>query len=165
MSEQFWDSVDRRLGLQERYVLTDAERQQIHEKEVEAYKANLAEMQRIMNSHRGELDKRGFHTELQCNEDGLLFRYSRQGYYGPGGFRSDPHIDGPLVLSELNPAGDPNTYIRDNDIEKNAEVGTGFDPELFEQFVRRNLDRFLEPGNLIITDSRRDQIRAAQRTE
>ena len=165
MGNEYWKSVDSRLELQERYVLTDAERQQIHEQEVEAYKANVSEMQRIMNAHREELDKRGFDTKLQCNDDGLHFRYSRPGYYGPGGFRSDAHIDGPLVLSELHPAGDPNTYIRDNDIEKNIEVGTGFDPEKFSLFVRNNLDKFLDPGNLITTEARRDQIRATQRTE
>lgn len=165
MDEEYWNSVDQRLELQRNYILTDEERWRILDEEVEAYKVNLPVIQRIMNDHKAQLERRGFTTELQCDEKAILFRYNKNGYYGPGGFRSDQHIDGPLVMSELNPAGNPNSFIRDNDIDKNTEVGTGFDSDAFKHFVRNNLDMFLNPNNLITTEVRREQLRLASRAE
>ena len=164
MNDKYWNSVDQRLELQRNYILTDEERRRILDKEVEAYKEHLPELQRIMYEHKDQLECRGFTTELQCDEGAVLFRYNKPGYYGPGGFRSDQHTDGPLVLSQLHPAGDPNFYVFDNDIDKNTEVGTGFDSGRFQQFVHNNLDTFLTPNNLITTEARREQLRLVSRT-
>jgi hypothetical protein len=162
MNKKYWQTIDHRLETQETFILTDDERKKIHEDEQQAFESQLEVFRKIIEEFQKNLSDRGFYTEIQLSKDGFQFKYNKAGYYGPAGFRTDFHIDGPLVLSQLIPQGDSNTFVTFNDLDKNFEVGRVFDSEEFKNFLIKNLDNFLDPANLITTEERREQLRALQ---
>lgn len=161
MKKEYWQDIESRISIQERFILTEDERKKIHKDEQQAFESNLEIIREIMNEFQKNLTDRDFSiTETKLKKDGFIFKYTKVGYYGPAGFRTDFHLDGPLVLSQLIPQGDQNTFIRHNDLDKNFEVGTGFNIEKFKRFLENNLNTFLDPANLITTEERREQLRA-----
>ncbi|MBW2741401.1 MAG: hypothetical protein JRE64_21735 [Deltaproteobacteria bacterium] len=163
MNKKYWQDIEHRISTQETFILTEDERKKIHKDEQQAFESNLEILNEIMNEFQKNLTDRGFSiTETRLEKNGFIFKYVKVGYYGPAGFRTDFHLDGPLVLSQLTPQGDPNTFITYNDLDKNFEIGRGFNIEKFKRFLEKNLNTFLDPANLITTEERREQLRALQ---
>ena len=162
MNKDYWESIDTLLKLQETFILTEDERKKIHEDEQQFFEANLEEIRIIVEDFQKNLNERGFKTNLKLDNQGFLFTYNKIGYYGPAGFKTNFHIDGPLVLAQLIPQGNPNSFVTQNDLDKNFEIGSGFDSEKFKSFLKGNLDNFLDPANLITTEERREQLRTLQ---
>lgn len=165
MDERFWEKVEEKIRQQETYILTGEERKSIAEAEQRAYEEHVETIRQIIEEFEERLKERGFSTSLHLNTNGFKFTYSKTGYYGPAGFRTDFHVDGPLVLAQLNPAGDPNAFITNNDLDMNFEIGTNFDADKFKDFLKANLINFLGPRNLITTEERRERLRAIQRNK
>jgi hypothetical protein len=146
-----WNDIDRRLEIARAFVLTDEERKEVAEREQTAFDSNLPKIRDVLQAHEQELGHRGFWTELQADATGLRFRYSLLGFYGPGGFSSQFHVGGPLVLGTINPRGDAIASFYDNDLEKNVFIGERFDEIAFAAFVRDNLLAYLAPENQILS--------------
>ena len=102
----------------------------------------------------------GFWVENNVTEQGTRFRFSLQGYYGPGGFSTQFHISGPLVLGLINPAGDELASFYPNDIDQCFLMGLDFDKTKFEQFVLKQIENYLQPENLITSKEQYDRFRA-----
>ena len=165
MDQAYWDKVDQILKKQATFILSQEEGNRIKDTEQRAYERNFDEIRTIIEEFQTKLHARGFVTELQFNSRGFLFRYRRARYYGPAGFRSDFHVEGRLILSQLDPADDADKFMSDSDPDKNAGIGMAFDSEQFKKFLCDNLDRFLDASNLITTKERRRQLRDLQREE
>lgn len=162
MNEEYWKSVENRIQQQERFILTDDERQKIQEQERKAYETNIDSIRTIIVDFQHKLIERSFDTNLKLDSSGFMFRYSKVGYFGPAGFKAQLHIDGPLVLARLKPAGSASNYVVDNKLINNCEIGSGYDPIKFRLFLRQNLDNFLDPTNLISTKERRVMLETLQ---
>jgi hypothetical protein len=119
--------------------------------EQQAFDSHLPQVRALLGSHEAELQRRGFWTELTAESKGLRFRYSKTGFYGPGGFSSQFHVAGPLVLGRIDPRGDPIASFYANDLEKNLFLGERFDEIAFVAFVRDDLLSYLAPENLIVS--------------
>ena len=159
--EEFWPKIDRALEVSSTYRLTPKEREHIANEEQAAYEKNIEEITRILREYEAELNRRGFCTECQLNKNGLRFRYSLGGYYGPGGFSSQFHTAGPLVLGEIVPHGDPTQSFYKNDIDLNIQIGADFDSADFRKFVQRNIEAYVSVNNLILTKEQYDRLRNA----
>lgn len=157
-----WEEIDKVLRRHESYILTDEERTRIQEEEQSAYESNLPGIVELIKAFEEKLQERGFDTTLTASDKGLEFTYSKKGYYGPAGFQTAFHVDGPLVTACLNPAGLPGSFIQKNDLDENFEIGTGFVLAEFEGFLKNNLLDLLNPINLITTEEKRDRLRALQ---
>ena len=160
MPEDFWSTVDEALEISKTYRLTEDERKHIGKEEQTSYEANLKSLSEILEEYKTNLEERGFWTELILDKGGLRFRYNLQGYYGPGGFSSQFHIAGPLIVGEINPKGDAIQSYYPNDIDQCEKIGADYLPNSFRVFVERNIKNFLRPENLIITREQYDRIRA-----
>lgn len=125
-----------------------------------AYEVNLEEITAILEEYRQRLSERGFWTECSVNKEGMRFSYSMPGFYGPGGFSSQFHIAGPLVLGQISPKGDAFQSFYSNDVDQNVKIGADFDQELFSAFVEKNIQEYLAPENLIVTRGQYERIRA-----
>lgn len=146
-----WDDVDRRLKVAGAFVLTDDERNEVAGREQAAFEVNLPKIREVLEEHEQELRRRGFWTELQAEPKGLSCRYSLPGFYGPGGFSSQFHVGGPLVVGSINPKGDAVASFYANDLDKNVFLGERFDEITFAAFVRDNLLAYLAPENQIVS--------------
>ncbi len=160
MIEDFWSCVDIALEISRTYRLTEEERKHIAKEEQAAYEANLTNMSEILEEFKIKLEKIGFWTECSVKKEGLRFRYSFPGYYGPGGFSSQFHVAGPLVLGEINPKGNAIQSFYPNDLDQCEKIGADYQPEFFRRFVEKNIETYLLPENLIITREQYDRIRA-----
>ena len=156
----FLKRIDIGLAVSSNYRLTDSEREMIAKEEQAAYELHISEISSILNIYKHELSERGFWTECIVGKSGMRFRYNLPGYYGPGGFSSQFHIAGPLVLGRINPAGDPLQSFYDNDLEKNVMIGADFNEQSFRQFVEQTVLDYVAPENLILTKDQYDRIRA-----
>jgi hypothetical protein len=146
-----WDDIDRRLEVAGAFVLNDEERQEAAAREQAAFDANLPRIRELLEAHEQELKQRGFWTELLVESTGLRFRYSCSGFYGPGGFSSQFHVHGPLVLGVINPLGDAIASFYANDLDKNIFIGERFDEIAFTEFVGDNLRAYVAPENQIVS--------------
>jgi hypothetical protein len=154
-----WAEIDRRLAVAAPFILTDEERQRVRRVEQAAFDANLPQIRAFLEAHAAELQRRDFWTELQAEPTGLRFRYSYPGFYGPGGFASQFHVAGPLVLGRIEPKGDPIASFYPNDLDENVFIGERFDEIAFADFVRDDLLRYLAPENQILSLEQYEWIR------
>jgi len=146
-----WNEVDRLLKVAAPFILTEEERKRVAAIEQEAFERNLARIRELLEVHQSNLTKRGFWTELQADNNGLRFRYSLHGFYGPGGFNSQLHVAGALVIGTIDPKGDALTGFYVNDLENNVFLGERFDDLAFMNYVSRNLLQYLAPENQILS--------------
>jgi len=146
-----WTDVDRILKVASVFILTDEERESFALVEQSAYDSNIPRIQEILKEHEGNLKTRGFWTELQIENKGLRFRYSYPGFYGPGGFSSQFHVSGPLVLGKINPKGDPIASFYPNNLDENTFLGDNFDELAFNEFIADDLMNYLAPKNQILS--------------
>lgn len=160
MTIDFLAELDTALAVSKQYRLTREEKAFIAKEEQGAYKSKLDEITTILKEYEDELSQRGFWTESNIQKNGLRFRYSLDGYYGPGGFSSQFHIAGPLVLGVINPKGDAFQSFYSNDVDKNIKIGADFNAIEFRQFVENNIREYVAPENLVITKDQYDWIRA-----
>ena len=159
METDFWAKVDQALAISKVYRLSDEERKYVVEVEQAAYEENLEEISSIMKEYEQQLSARGFWTECMVEKTGMRFRYSMPGYYGPGGFSSQFHIAGPLVLGEIVPKGDPLASFYSNDLDQTVKIGAGFNRQSFTRFIEKNITKYLAPENLIATREQYERIR------
>lgn len=103
MRIDFWKKVTQALDASSPYRLTQEERAYISKEEQAAYECNLPKIDAIMQEYDKKLSDMSFWTERIVAIQGMRFRYNIDGYYGPGGFSSQFHIAGPLVLGRLTP--------------------------------------------------------------
>ena len=157
----FWSVIDKALEVSSTYRLTAQEREHIAKEEQACYENNIDAITRILKKYDTELQRRGFWTECQIRQDGLRFRYSLGGYYGPGGFSSQFHTAGPLVLGEIVPHGDAFQSFYKNDIDLNVQIGADFESGDFEKFIQRNIEAYVSVNNLIVTKEQYDRLRHA----
>ncbi|MGN2670327.1 hypothetical protein ACTFQD_02675 [Aliivibrio fischeri] len=155
-----WDKIEQLVLASKDFILTEAERKLIVEEEQQAYVKNLPVIRDVLDRANEKLKHFGFWNEYQINEGGLRFRFSLQGYYGPGGFSSQYHISGPLVLGIINPAGDEFASYYPNDIDQCVFIGMDFDQNDFEQFVLKEIEHYLQPENLITNKEQYERFRA-----
>ena len=155
-----WDEVDRMLRVASPFILTEEERERIARLEQSAYESNLPRIRGMLEIHESELLQRQFWTELHANQNGLRFRYSHHGFYSPGGFSSQFHVAGPLVLGTINPKGDTSASFYPNDLDKNTFIGERFDEVAFASFIADNLMNYLAPENQILSTEQYYWIRA-----
>jgi hypothetical protein len=160
MPADFWTKADQALAISKRYRLSEEERKLVANAEQVAYEANLEKISLILEEYRKGLSERGFWTECLPRKEGMRFRYSMPGFYGPGGFSSQFHIAGPLVLAEINPKGDAVQSFYSNDLDQNVKIGADFEPESFRAFIEKNVQQYLAPENLIVTREQYERIRA-----
>lgn len=146
-----WKEIDRRLKIATPFILTEDERKRVASIEQEAYERNLPRIQELLEVHQSKLQERKFWTELQAEKKGLRFRYALHGFYGPGGFNSQLHVAGPLVLGTINPKGDAFAGFYPNDLEQNVFLGERFDELAFSDHVTQDLMRYLAPENQILS--------------
>ncbi|WP_197485243.1 MULTISPECIES: hypothetical protein [unclassified Vibrio] len=102
-----WNKVKQLVDASKDFILTDEERNLMLKAEQNAYERNLIEIKEVLELAGKRLNGLGFWVENKVSNEGLRFRFSLAGYYGPGGFSTQYHISGPLVLGIINPAGDP----------------------------------------------------------
>ena len=146
-----WKEIDRMLKVVEPFILTEDERKNVAAIEQEAYEKNLPRIQELLAEHQSKLQKRKFWTELQADAKGLRFRYTLHGFYGPGGFNSQLHVAGPLVLGTINTKGDAFAGFYPNDLEKNVFLGERFDELAFTDYIAQDLMSYLAPENQILS--------------
>jgi hypothetical protein len=155
-----WKEVDRILSIASPFILTEEERERVARIEQSAYESNLPRIREMLETHQSELQQRQFWTELQAGQNGLRFRYSRLGFYGPGGFSSQLHVAGPLVLGTIHPKGDAVASFYPNNIDENTFIGERFDDVAFARFIADNLMNYLVPENQILSMEHYQWIRA-----
>ncbi len=151
IKEFFWENLDKIKERHNEHILSDAQRRLIAEEEQKAYEKNIETIKSIITEFETGLKKRGFWTELQIDCKGFRFRFKINGYYGPGGFSSQYHIAGPLVLGIINPSGDDYASFYKNKLEDNIQIGCNFDQEEFIKFVEKVICDFISHNNLIIS--------------
>lgn len=146
-----WTEIDRILKVAAPFLLTEDERKRVAAIEQEAYEKNLPRILELLEAHQSKLQGRKFWTELQADTKGLRFRYALHEFYGPGGFNSQLHVAGPLVLGTINPKGDALAGFYPNDLEQNVFLGERFDELAFAGYVAQDLIRYLAPENQILS--------------
>ena len=146
-----WKEINRILKVASVFILTDDERRQFALVEQDAYESNIPQIRKILEEHGVNLERRGFWTECQIEDKGLSFRYSYPGFYGPGGFSSQFHVAGPLVLGTIDPKGDPIASFYPNNLDENTFLGDNFDEFAFKEFIANNLMNYLAPENQILS--------------
>ncbi len=146
-----WQDVNRILEVASVFILTDEERKRFALVEQDAYDSNIPRIQEILKEHEGNLQARGFWTELQIENKGFRFRYSYPGFYGPGGFSSQFHVAGPLVLGIIDPKRDPFASFYPNNLDENTFLGDNFDELAFKELIANNLMNYLAPENQILS--------------
>ncbi len=155
-----WDNVKQLVDASKDFILTDEERNLMLKAEQNAYERNLIEIKEVLGLAEKRLNGLGFWVENQVTDKGMRFRFSLAGYYGPGGFSTQYHISGPLVLGTINPAGDPFASFYSNDIDQCFLVGEDFNKANFEEFVIKEIEAYLQPENLITNKEQYDRFRA-----
>jgi len=157
--KEFWSNVDKTIERHNEFILSKEQRQLIANEEQKAYENNIAVITTIMQEIEQELKTRGFWTELQISTTGFRFRFNTNGYYGPGGFSSQYHIAGPLVLGKINPLGDAFASFYENKLENNVQIGCNFNEEEFVEFVEKVISDYISPKNLIISKDQYEYLR------
>lgn len=157
--KSFWDKVDKILERHKEHILTSEQRKMIASEEQKAYEANLEQIREVIQEYEKELQDRGFWTELKIDPQRFWFRFNTNGYYGPGGFSSQYHIAGPLVLGVINPAGDAYASYYKNKLEDNIQIGCDFDRTEFIMFVEKIISDFISTNNLILSKEQYDYLR------
>ncbi|CSC38179.1 Uncharacterised protein [Vibrio cholerae] len=155
-----WKNIEKLVLASKDFILTEEERQLIVKEEQQAYVTNMPAIIEVLNMAQLKLKALGFWVENNVTEQGTRFRFSLQGYYGPGGFSTQFHISGPLVLGLINPAGDQLASFYPNDIDQCFLMGLDFDKTKFEQFVLKQIENYLQPENLITSKEQYDRFRA-----
>ncbi|EGR4126244.1 TPA: hypothetical protein RI762_003597 [Vibrio cholerae] len=155
-----WKNIEKLVLASKDFILTEEERQLIVKEEQQAYVTNMPAIIEVLNMAQLKLKALGFWVENSVTEQGTRFRFSLQGYYGPGGFSTQFHISGPLVLGLINPAGDELASFYPNDIDQCFLMGLDFDKTKFEQFVLKQIENYLQPENLITSKEQYDRFRA-----
>lgn len=147
-----WKKVDSILKVASVFILTDEEREHINTIEQNAYETNIPRIREILDTHVTQLKQRQFWTNLQLDDKGLKFLFSYRGFYGRGGFTSQQHIAGPLVLGTIEPkTGNTNGFYL-NDLKENTFLGKDFDELAFKTFINNNLMDYLSPENQILSN-------------
>jgi hypothetical protein len=159
ISKDFWNKIDDIVERHKEHILTNEQRRLIAEEEQKAYEANLETIKVVIEEYQDELKKRDFWTELQIDSKGFRFRFNTNGYYGPGGFSSQFHIAGPLVLGIINPKGDALASYYKNKLEENVQIGCNFDKAEFIRFVEKVISDFISPNNLIVPKEQYEYLR------
>ena len=157
--DKFWSEIDKTLELHSEYILSDEQRKLIADEEQKSYEKNIEIIEQITTEFDNELKKRNFWTELIINKEGFRYRYSYKGYYGPGGFSSQFHIAGPLVLGLINPAKDALASFYKNNLEENIQIGCNFDANEFRNFIEKTILSYVSTNNLIISKEQYDNLR------
>lgn len=155
-----WKNIEKLVLASKDFILTEEERQLIVKEEQQAYVTNMPAIIEVLNMAQLKLKALGFWVENNVTEQRTRFRFSLQGYYGPGGFSTQFHISGPLVLGLINPAGDELASFYPNDIDQCFLMGLDFDKTKFEQFVLKQIENYLQPENLITSKEQYDRFRA-----
>ncbi|EKO3417837.1 hypothetical protein ACRJBZ_000221 [Vibrio fluvialis] len=155
-----WNNIEKLVLASKDFILTEEERQLIVKEEQQAYVTNMPAIIEVLNMAELKLKALGFWVENNVTEQGTRFRFSLQGYYGPGGFSTLFHISGPLVLGLINPAGNELASFYPNDIDQCFLMGLDFDKTKFEQFVLKQIENYLQPENLITSKEQYDRFRA-----
>lgn len=158
-----FSELDRLLKVATPFILTDEEQQRVSAIEQKAYEKNLLSIHPILDDLQSKLNERKFWTENQVNTQGLRFRYSLRGFYGPGGFTSQMHVAGLLVLGRIDPKGDHYAGFYTNDLEKNTFIGERYDELAFIRFIEQDLTRYLAPGNQILSTEQSEWIQRLRR--
>ncbi len=159
VDESFWERVDKALEVSSSCRLAEDEREYIAKEEQSSYENNLGKIREILELIKIELERRGFWTECLANKNGLRFRYSLPGYYGPGGFSSQFHVAGPLVVGEIDPRGDAIQSFYKNDFDLNVQIGADFETAVFGAFVEQNIESYLSLDNMIVSQDQYDRLR------
>ncbi|MHA4844522.1 hypothetical protein ACX0G7_10180 [Flavitalea antarctica] len=159
IQKDFWENLDKTIERHKEHILSDYQRRLIAEEEQKAYEKNLDKIKSIISEFESRLKERGFWTEIQIDAKGFRFRFNTSGYYGPGGFSSQYHVAGPLVLGVINPAGDAYASYYKNKLEDNIQIGCNFDEEEFIKFVKKVIADFISPNNLIVSKDQYDYLR------
>ncbi|NTV47545.1 MAG: hypothetical protein HGB11_13730 [Chlorobiales bacterium] len=146
-----WEKIDNMLKVASPFILTVDERKRVAALEQEAYERNLPRIHELLEAHQTKLQERKFWTKLQADTKGLRFLYSLHGFYGPGGFNSQLHVAGSLVLATIRPKGDALAGFYLNDLEQNVFLGERFDEIAFMDYVSQDLMRYLAPENQILS--------------
>lgn len=157
--KDFWEKLDKTVARHKEHILSEDQRRLIAEEEQKAYEKNLDTIKRIISEFDNGLKERGFWTKLQIDTKRFRFRFNASGYYGPGGFSSQYHIAGPLVLGVIDPAGDAYASYYNNKLEDNIQIGCNFDQGEFIQFVEKVISDFISPNNLIVSKDQYDYLR------
>ncbi|MDD2674669.1 MAG: hypothetical protein PHF81_07290 [Flavobacterium sp.] len=159
INNKFWNNLDNVVQRHNEHILSDEQRKLIADEEQKAYEANIEKIKEIIEEVDNELKERGFWTETYVDKKGFRFRFNKSGYYGPGGFSSQYHMGGPLVLGIINPAGDSLASYYKNNLEENIQIGCNFDKSEFSEFVKKTIMDFISPNNLIISKDQYDNLR------
>lgn len=155
-----WERIKHLVTASKDFILTNEERQLISEDEQQAFESNIPEINEILGNAEVKLKELGFWVENNISKEGMRFRFSLHGYYGPGGFSTQYHISGPLVLGLIEPTGDASRSFYPNDIDQCFLVGLDFNKAAFEQFVLQQVEIYLQPENLITSKEQYDRFRA-----
>lgn len=159
MSHEFWEEIDRIVQASREFMLTEEEAKLMVKEEQESYKTNLESIEKVLEKFKSELESRGFWVEKDASADGLRFRFSLRGYYGPGGVSSQFHIAGPLVLGVIAPKGDAFQSFYSNNIDECQQLGADYDQNKFELYIQKVIKDFLSPHNLIVSREQYDRFR------
>ena len=159
IDNDFWDNLDKVVKRHDEHILSDEQRRLIADEEQKAYESNIEKIKEVIEEVEKGLKVRGFWTEVYIDKRGFRFRFNKSGYYGPGGFSSQYHIGGPLVLGVINPAGDALASYYKNNLEDNIQIGCNFDKIEFTKFVKKVITDFTSPNNLIISKDQYDYLR------
>jgi len=157
--QDFWNEVDKQLSVTQQFIFSDEEAKHIGKIEQECYEKNLDKINEVLDGFKSDLEKRDFWVEKQVAEKGLRFRFSLRGHYGPGGFSSQFHVSGPLVVGVINPKGDAIQGFYNNDIDECQCLGADFDADEFKAFVQETIENYISFENLIITREQYDKFR------
>ncbi len=160
--ETVWREIDCLIDVATAFILSDEEFEETKNAEQLAYDSNLPTIRQILGSHEAELKKRGFRPKLVISSKGLRFSYCYPGFYGPGGFTSQFHVAGPLVVATIAPEGaSTSSGFYSNDLDKNIFLGRTFDELVFRDFILQNLLDYLQPENQILSLADYEFVRAA----
>ena len=154
-----WKNIEQLVEASQELILTENERELIAKEEQQAYESNISIIKGVLDVVEQKLVKMGFWMDNNVSEKVLRFRFSLHGYYGPGGFISQYHVSGPLVLGVIHPAGDEYAGFFPNDIDKCFLIGLDFNKEKFEQFVLEQIEKYLQPENLITSKEQYERFR------
>ena len=156
---EYWQRIDDIVKTSREFVLSDEEREMIASEEQKAYEANLDSINSILKNFQTNLENLGFWVELLVSDNGLRFRFSLHGYYGPGGVSSQFHISGPLVLGEISPHGDAIQSFYSNDIDQCQKLGLDYNPDEFSDYISKLVENYLAPENLIVSKEQYERFR------
>lgn len=159
INNEFWDNLDDVVHKHNEHILSDEQRKFIANEEQKAYEANIESIREVIEEVENKLKERGFWTETTIDQKDFRFRFNKSGYYGPGGFSSQYHMGGPLVLGVINPTGDAFASYYKNNLEENVQIGCNFDKSEFTEFVKKTIMNFTSANNLIISKEEYDKIR------